>query len=47
MKNLSVIWNFFWWKYHIGHARKHDARIDQIYPNWRIKVEETVASDGQ
>ncbi len=47
MTKLVVLWNFLWWKYHIAHARKHDARIDQIYPNWRVKVDETLASEKQ
>jgi len=47
MNRLVIFWNYFWWNYHINHARKHDDRIEKVIPDWRNKFASQAMSDDQ
>lgn len=38
MQDIFVLWNGFWWNYHIGRAKIHDERIQHLDPTWREKI---------
>lgn len=35
---IWAIWNYFWWNYHLNHARKHDSRMATLIPDWKDKL---------
>lgn len=39
MGKLFVFWNYFWWNYHLDQARRHDARIESVIVDWKLRCQ--------